>query len=159
MVSTSGGLFPLTEELFVLVKGNIIRWDEFTTEGHVNCAVTLACTCFWRSVLTSKTASILLKEKTTSCDEDSVENECLQNRFCEIQTLTCLLMPRALFQLFPSSEEFLVEVHISIPDILLQSQSMWLGLSCRRQIFTFKSFDSRFVRFECYTYSAKPPYI
>lgn len=49
----------LTEELFVLVRGNIICWEELTTEGQVSCAVTLACTFFCRSVLISKTASIL----------------------------------------------------------------------------------------------------
>lgn len=56
---TRGGLFLLTEELFVLVRGNMMRWEELTTEGHVRCAVTFACTFFWRSVFTSKTASTL----------------------------------------------------------------------------------------------------
>lgn len=61
-VATRGGLFLLTEELFVLVRGNIIRWEELITEGQVKCAVILACTFFWRSVLTSNTASILLRK-------------------------------------------------------------------------------------------------
>lgn len=53
----------LTEELLVLVRGNVILCEELTSEGHVRCAVILACTFFWRSVLTSKTASILWWEK------------------------------------------------------------------------------------------------
>lgn len=60
---TRGGLLLLTEELFVLVRGNVILCDELTSEGHVKCAVILACTFFWRSVSTSKTASILLVRK------------------------------------------------------------------------------------------------
>lgn len=40
------GLFILTEEPFVLVRGNRICWEELTTEGQVSCAVTLACTFF-----------------------------------------------------------------------------------------------------------------
>lgn len=50
----------LTEELFVLVRGKVICWEELTSVGQLKCAVTLAWTFFWRSVLTSKTASILL---------------------------------------------------------------------------------------------------
>lgn len=62
-VPTAGRLCRLTEELFVLVRGNVMRWDELTKEGQVSCAVIFACTFFWRSVLTSKTASILQEEE------------------------------------------------------------------------------------------------
>lgn len=58
-VGKRGGLLLLTEELFVLVRGNVIRCDELTSEGQVKCAVILACTFFCRSVFTSKMASIL----------------------------------------------------------------------------------------------------
>lgn len=39
-------LLLLTEEPFVLVRGNVIRCEELTNEGHVKCAVILACTFF-----------------------------------------------------------------------------------------------------------------
>lgn len=35
-----------------------------------------------------------------------------------------------------------MEVHVSVPDIFLQSQAMRLGLRWQREIFTFKNFCS-----------------
>lgn len=73
---------------------------------------------------------------------DSILMQLIQqcSTMAKSQVSTCVRVSRVLFQLFPSSEELLVKVHVSVPDIFLQSQAMGLRLRCQREIFSFKNF-------------------
>lgn len=115
-VPIRGREFVLTEELFVLVKGNVILCEELTSVGQVKCAVILAWTFFWRSVLTSNMASILRKNKERITNTQESLKRAEQNSSF---SPTGSLMSWVLFELLPFFEECLVEVNVSVPDVLL----------------------------------------
>jgi len=107
----------------VLVRGNRILREELTSEGHVRRAVIRAWTFFWRSVFTSKTASTLQGDRDTLRHGGGLAP---QGAWTPLQVNSPVA--RALLQLLPAPQQLLVQVHVRVPDVLLQGQTVGLGV-------------------------------